>query len=147
MYVNPSWNLGVRVARNDNLAICNDDIIFSTAVFAKFAKNLKHLGVMGQSEGNYINEPTDADMYVEKMTWHNYGWGCLMLVHRRHWVPIPESLRITHGDDWLINVANNAFTIHNLHIWPKELSATSGRSEFDEIRKMDAMEYKRLMGE
>ena len=147
MYVNPSWNLGVRVARNDNLAICNDDIIFSTAVFAKFAKNLKHLGVMGQSEGNYINEPTDADMYVEKMTWHNYGWGCLMLVHRRHWVPIPESLRITHGDDWLINVSNNAFTIHNLHIWPKELSATSGRSEFDEIRKMDAMEYKRLMGE
>ena len=28
IFVNPAWNLGVEQAKNENICICNDDVLF-----------------------------------------------------------------------------------------------------------------------
>ena len=40
-YVNPSWNIGVDLSSNDQVAIINDDITFNVAKFHQFVLDTK----------------------------------------------------------------------------------------------------------
>ncbi len=60
MYVNPSWNLGVMVAKNDSIALVNDDINFNPNIFGVITKEiLSEYGIIGQSEFNYKGKNSD----------------------------------------------------------------------------------------
>jgi glycosyltransferase involved in cell wall biosynthesis len=57
IYVSPAWNLGVEIAKNEHIAICNDDINFNPNIFKLFLVNEVE-GIVGQSSDNY-NKPYD----------------------------------------------------------------------------------------
>jgi glycosyltransferase involved in cell wall biosynthesis len=140
IYVNPAWNLGISLAKNDCIALCNDDINFNPTIFEVVDKSvLSQFGIIGQSADNYIQAST-GKLTIE--LWNgvdvrDWGWGCLVLMNKKDWIDIPHSIKIWYGDDFIFkcNTATKA-KIKNFSI-QTEMSTTSDRKEWDSVKKSD----------
>lgn len=54
IYVNPAWNWGIELAKNECIALINDDINFDPNIFGVITENiLAYNGIIGMGEGNY----------------------------------------------------------------------------------------------
>jgi hypothetical protein len=108
VYVNPAWNFGVRISKNDKVCILNDDVIVDLKVFYRVDEFLtKDIGVVGLCPGNpAFNQPPFIDGSIDIIPWtrqHTYGFGSLFFVHKENWNVIPDGLNIYFGDDWAFN--------------------------------------------
>lgn len=137
LFVAGSWNIGVGLAKFNNIALCNDDINFHTSIFSSFI-NFGIPGIIGQASENYHNDysysmPTLSNMPAIRP----WGWGCLIFLQKTFWKNIPEQLRIWHNDDWLVkfNPASK-LVLHNFSI-RTEMSTTSDLQEFSYIKQQD----------
>jgi hypothetical protein len=139
IYVNPAWNYGVERAKYDNILICNDDINFNPAFLSIFDDSLQHVGVIGMAFENYQLK-ADANIHLKLMKQRPYGWGCMMLMHKSKYTPIPEDLLIANGDDWLAQ-NSTPYELHGLSI-QSEISTTSQLPEFGMIQLNDNEIYK-----
>jgi hypothetical protein len=139
IYVNPSWNYGAERAKYDNLLICNDDINFNPSFLEIYDDSLQHVGVIGMDFSNY-QLPKDHNIHLKPMKDRPYGWGCLMLIHKSKYTPIPDDLLIANGDDWLAQHAT-PFVLHGLAV-QSEISTTSRLEEFGMIQLQDNETYK-----
>lgn len=110
IYVNPAWNWGVKESSNENIVIANDDILINTEqlnkLFDIIDPILRDKIVIGPHESSFnsINEFTEIklDNSVKNFT---YGWGTFMILTKKSYVEIPESLLIAFGDN--IQHSNN----------------------------------------
>jgi glycosyltransferase involved in cell wall biosynthesis len=106
IYVNPAWNLGAAEAKNQRLCFVSDDTQFDVRVFdAVYDMITKNNGVIG------VNSRAIKHFYVKSAlvyakpvydlsdAWD--GFGTLMFVHKKNYLPIPEELKIYWGDTWL----------------------------------------------
>jgi|TARA_B110000259_G_scaffold185635_1_gene235113 hypothetical protein len=102
-YVNPSWNIGVDLSSNDQVAIINDDITFNVAKFHQFVLDTKpkalciinsnkldeeehySLASIPEDEGNINARPA--------------GGGQFMFCLKENWPQLPYDLKLWHGDD------------------------------------------------
>jgi len=134
IYVNPAWNLGVSLAKFDNIALVNDDILFPNNTFGKFG-NLEEYGILGWSnqKGNFKVTPA---------TERNYNFGVFMVFKKSRYKVIPNELKIWCGDDWLFKNNKNNYTF-NLDIETEE-SQTSNLAEFSNQKQLDLITYARL---
>lgn len=137
IYVNPAWNLGVMEAKNENLCVCNDDVLFNMEIFSFMEKNLR--GIIGQWTDNYYLKK-DGEYKVEPISGRPSGWGCLMFVKKSDWVDIPDNLLIACGDDFLIKNIRESYKLTGLRIDTK-MSTTSLRPEFNTIQENDIINY------
>jgi hypothetical protein len=135
IYVNPAWNLGVREAAFDDVALINDDVNFNADVFNLFDDgSLKNFGVIGMSQGNY-SLTRDLDLYISQSERH-LGWGCMIMFAKMNFVPIPEDLKIWCGDDWL-SKHRSTYQLSGLRI-DTEMSSTTERDHlFDHQLRQD----------
>lgn len=139
IYVNPAWNLGVKESINENLCICNDDVVFDTSVF-DFIHDYMDIGIIGQWTDNYYLTET-KDLKIERITGRPSGWGCLMFVKKSNWVDIPKNLLIACGDDFLINhVKGGGWKLTGFKI-DTRMSTTSLNPEFKTIQENDIKNY------
>jgi hypothetical protein len=143
IFVNPSWNYGAQRAKYDNLLICNDDINFNPSFLGIYDDSLQHTGIIGMEFSNYQLK-ADHNIHLKPMKDRPYGWGCLMLIHKSKYVPIPDDLLIANGDDWLAQHAT-PFVLHGLAV-QAEISTTSRLEEFGMIQLMDNETYKTKYG-
>ncbi len=139
IYVNPAWNLGIKIASNDSIALVNDDINFNPNIFGIMTKDvLSEYGIIGQSEFNYKGNNTDEPV-LEKWTGkvRDWGWGCLIMFDRKNWIEIPDDIKIWYGDDYIFkcNPATKS-TMKNFNI-ETEMSTTSDEPIWDERKKED----------
>ncbi len=140
-YVNPAWNKGVRISKFENLCIANDDLAFNPAVL-DFVKPHIHKGVIGQNVSNYDKWNTDFNPHIEQMEGRDWGWGCLLFIHKSNWVDIPDDLLIACGDDYLIkNVKGGGWKISGNPIEYQQISITSIRPEFFAMQLNDIKTY------
>ena len=143
MFVNPSWNLGVSLAKNSNLAILNDDINFNTDVF-EFIKDHMDEGIIGQCCSNY--DPIDRGLpyEIEKPNFRPSGWGCMLFIKKENYITIPKELLIACGDDFLFErVKGGAYNVKNLRVDTK-ISTTSLLPQFTKIQDDDIKKYKNI---
>lgn len=103
-YVNYSWNWGVNLAKNKQVAILNDDILIDTNVFAFLNDKLQDCGIVGMCWENY-NLKQSTNMVLTDVVERPYGYGCAMFIHKSNYVDIPFDLKIANGDDYLIKYA------------------------------------------
>lgn len=143
IYVNPAWNYGVERSQFENILICNDDINFDPSFLGIYDDSLQHVGIIGMAFENYQLKAY-ANIHLKPMKDRPYGWGCLMLIHKSKYTPIPEDLLIANGDDWLAKHAT-PFVLHGLSI-QSEISTTSRLDEFGMIQHTDNETYKTKYG-
>lgn len=139
IYVNPAWNLGIKIAKNDLVALVNDDINFDTTIFGVITKDiLSEFGIIGQSEFNYKVNNSDEPI-LEKWTGkvRDWGWGCLIMFDKTNWIDIPDDIKIWYGDDYIFKCnSSTKSTLKNFNI-ETEMSTTSDEKEWDERKKED----------
>ena len=149
LYVNPSWNLGVKEAKYNCIALINDDVNFDPIIFSIIDESkLKSTGVIGMDNKNYMFRKfkTDPEVlpYTNPRPW---GWGCFILFHKLNYAPIPDSIKLWFGDDFLIyhNPADT-YTLHNFPI-KTEMSTTISSiasPHTEAIKELDGKIYRSL---
>lgn len=137
IYVNPAWNLGVKVARNDRICIVNDDMYFDLDVFARLEDLLTpDNGVFGLCPGEPdFDQPAITDGAIDIVPWsgqHTYGFGCLMFLHRNIWQDIPPGLNIYYGDNFIFDLqlkkGRTNYIITNM-MFTGTFAATTGNTD------------------
>jgi hypothetical protein len=141
IYVNPAWNLGVKLSKNNNIAILNDDINFDPNIFELITEDiLSEFGIIGMGEGNYkesINQEIGPCIDVWHPGINDWGWGCFIMLHKKYWIDIPENIKIWYGDNFIkdVNPAPKGI-LRNFKV-ETEMSTTSDEKEWDEVKKKD----------
>lgn len=129
IYVNPAWNLGVKLSKYDKLCFLNDDVIFNTDCLEfLYDKINPENGLMGFSEMSYCSfapdvfntlkeaklgaevylEPTNVYASPETSGMPHVYYGCCMFLHKSRYFVIPDDFKIYYGDlfVYLLNVFN-----------------------------------------
>lgn len=144
IFVNPAWNLGVKMAKNSNIGILNDDINFNTAHVFDFVAQHIDKGIIGQCCSNYDPIDRGLPMEIEKIKSRPSGWGCMLFIKKENYLPIPEELLIACGDDYLFErVKGGAYIMKNLRV-DTRISTTSILPQFFKIQEEDILKYKQL---
>jgi len=98
IFVNPSWNLGVKVAKNNNIIIANDDVFIHDlgrilTVVEKKGYDLVGLNLHKTNKSKFI----EIDDMSNKKRPH--GFGMFFIVKKDKYVNIPDDIKIWYGDD------------------------------------------------
>lgn len=146
IYVNPAWNLGVKLSRNNHIALLNDDINFNTSIF-KFLnqERLNTYGIIGMDSVNYKTDREFPLVYKEeKRNVQRFGWGCFITFHKKYWIDIPDNIKLWYGDDFIrfFNKAPVSY-LTNFKI-ETDMSTTSGNPEWTPIKMSDARFFNNL---
>ena len=150
IYVNPAWNLGVSLANNDLLCICNDDINFNVNDYIKFIlPHISKLGIFGSNIRPYHKVTQDLlykinDDRITKAALATQGFGMLLFLNKKNWIDIPNSLKIWFGDDWLTNIHENIYSVNMVKTINADKHTTASSPELKKILKQDRIEWKRL---
>ena len=150
IYVNPAWNLGVSLANNDLLCICNDDINFDVDDYIQFIlPNISQLGIFGANIRPYHKVTQDLlykinDDRITRAALATQGFGMLMFIDKKNWIDIPSNLKIWFGDDWLTDNHENIYSVNLVKTIDADKHTTASSSELKEILKLDRIEWKRL---
>ena len=150
IYVNPAWNLGVSLANNDLLCICNDDINFNVNDYIKFIlPHISKLGIFGSNIRPYHKVTQDLlykinDDRITKAALATQGFGMLMFLNKKNWIDIPNSLKIWFGDDWLTNIHENIYSVNMVKTINADKHTTASSPGLKKILKQDRIEWKRL---
>jgi hypothetical protein len=141
IYVNPAWNLGIKISKNNLIALVNDDINFDTNLFGVIDETiLDTFGIVWMGEGNYkeeIDETNGPYLDVWKPGVNDWGWGCMILLDKKNWIDIPDNIKIWYGDNIIkdVNPSPKA-CLRNFKV-ETEMSTTSDEKEWDEVKKKD----------
>lgn len=125
VYVNPAWNLGVRKASRPLLGLVNDDVTFDVeALLAFVLHHRKRLGCFGIHPASFDPDATPTPIRLEAGNHLADQWACVLFLQRRHYVPVPQELRIWYGDDW---IASHVRPVQSLHTRVETEHGTSVR--------------------
>ena len=121
LFVNPSWNLGVNEAKEEIVALLNDDITIPNNFCKDIVSQInKDMGIVGFHrdfiENTHVIMPTPQNTGVKlvKATGRCGYFGVAMFFYKTSYYKIPEDMKIFWGDDWLYfwnktHRANNYF--------------------------------------
>ena len=130
MYVNPSWNYGVEISKNQLCALFNDDLLVCDGFCGQVAKLIekeKNFGCCGMDDGFINNTKNVTTPELGKILLKkdelgrliNY-WGCIIFIMKKDWIPIPNSMQIWCGDDFIRlkqhNQGKDIFKISNTYV-------------------------------
>ena len=143
IYVSPSWNYGVEIAKNEHIAICNDDINFNPNLFELFLNNEVE-GIVGQASNNYNTEHNQIPFLTQLTGIRPWGWGSLILTQKKYWIPIPDQLKVWYNDDFMTQINPYPKWILNGFTIVTEMSTTSDLAEFNPIKEQDRIEWEKI---
>ncbi len=156
LYVNPSWNLGVKEAKSEIIGLLNDDISipenFCSDIIAKMDKTM---GIIGMNSGDYIETkdiigepPQKTDLFLEKTKYMDLFFGVALFCYKETYPKIPDEIKIVYGDVWLYYQYKKQKK-DNYRICGQKIyhlgSLSSSSINFNPICKKDAYLYKKLM--
>lgn len=142
-FVNPAWNKGVSLAKNEKIMIVNDDIItdFGDLIDLVYNEITQERGIIGLGDGCW--DGNNKSFKIAKIDKLSAGFGCLFFIHKDSYLTIPDDLKLWYGDNWLFEKTNKKpYQIVN---WPVtgELSATVDRPEFNSLKNDDILIWKK----
>ena len=123
LFVNPSWNLGVKEAKYEYICLVNDDIKIPPKFCSKVLEKISDdYGIIGIDEKNVIQtkdennniildinsvelEPS-KEVSFQKITYRPSGFGIMIFFKKENFVEIPQDLKVFYGDDWIIYQAD-----------------------------------------
>jgi glycosyltransferase involved in cell wall biosynthesis len=145
-YVNAAWNEGVKISKMARVCLLNDDIYADVetlnTIFEKYTQDDSLVGV---HQSCYYNGKSD-NIRFEDHSSVTFGFGCMMLFHIDVYNPIPETLKIAYGDNWLHDHAPKVLAIHGAKLETRPQMSTSVLSspEILNISNNDRLEWIKL---
>jgi hypothetical protein len=140
IFVNPAWNWGVKVSKNENLIIANDDLFFSDVEDVLHNLNNCDYDLVGlhyknlNSGNGILITPIEGDM--------ESGFGCFLFLKKHNYFEIPENFKIWYGDRILFN--NNSkigvISLDNVKITLSETIKSS--DDFSKITETERINSK-----
>lgn len=134
IFVNPSWNLGYELSKNENLIFANDDV-FIKSIDLFLSKFLKFDDSIIGLNYNKINQNTEV--VIEK-TEENicFGFGTFFYLQKKNYIRIPEEFKIFFGDVILYNNTKKRYTFYGPNIQMK-MSTTSNSflNQYSDLEK------------
>ena len=151
LFVNPSWNLGVSLAKEEYIGILNDDITIPENVFSGISSiNIEDMGVFGASHPHIIQTEapqrfTVEQIHIQHTSIRNWGFGIFMIMHKSRYVEIPDFIKIWCGDDLIFHthMNGNRYNVNLLFPIMTKMSATSDLPEFDAIKQNDLLLFEK----
>ncbi len=143
IYVNPAWNLGVRKAKGNIIAICNDDICFNPKDLDSIINQLKPNEIYGLHEDCILNSEAIEQPELRKGFILGLGWGCLMLMKKSSYIPIHPSIKVWYGDNWLVHCTRIKKSIR-IRV-EGTLSVSASDTKFNPIKEEDQIHYTQLI--
>jgi hypothetical protein len=140
IYVNPAWNWGIHNAKNECIALLNDDINFNPSIFGLITKDvLNQFGIIGMGEGNYksLNIEGEPILEVWQPEVNDWGWGCFIMLNRKYWMDIPDNIKIWYGDNIIKDVNPSPKAILRNFRVDTEMSTTSDDSIWNDRKSED----------
>ena len=154
-FVNPTWNQGVELAKNDYWALLNDDILISNDFCTNVISKIKpSMGIVGVAENsvltlnpeaiNNISLKDNKDLKLIKTDERVSNFGIAMFGHKKSYYKIPKDLLIFCGDDYLFkmnqkhrkeNYVISGIDVYHMH------SLTSSSPKFSELLIKDMMTF------
>lgn len=129
LYVNPSWNLGVKYSTEKNICILNDDVLFDpNKIFSKVDANLlENIGILATDP---ISPETEEIELIKMQTWSDVPWGsgCLMCLNKDKYIQIPESVKIFYGDTFLFKILWKYGVYYNKGLMTNQKHGTTWRN-------------------
>jgi hypothetical protein len=153
IFVNPAWNLGVWVARNRKCVIAQDDLMFKMDTVDRFVQlleknghDLKNLGFIGMSYGNFFLDADAETIELEEFQ-HGPGWATIMIFEKSNWKHIPNQLRIWYGDDFIKGTSRPILQMRGLAV-KTNMSTSAGSTDkwVTDILEADKLEWNKLIG-
>lgn len=149
LYVNPSWNLGVKLSSQDYIAILNDDILISDKLFTGVCQlDFDQIGILGACHPaiEQTDNPTKFSIPSFEILGARirpWGFGIFMAMKKADYVKIPDDLLIWCGDDYLFHSIAAKGKMNALLVAPikTKMSATSDDKVFDDIKNNDVELY------
>lgn len=154
IYVNPSWNLGVSLAKFDKIAILNDDIIIPyNLLYVMNEVPLQDYGLIGidgksvQYQIDNLNSWQQEENRLKISNTMNYGFGICIFLHRNNYYPIPDNIKIWYGDNYLYvrNVLAGKQNLVLSTLIKTEMSSTSNMQLFNPIKEEDEKNFLNLV--
>lgn len=143
IFVNPAWNLGVNLAKNEHVIISNDDLVIEPTEILEFLlRESKEWDVVGLSPDAYEDTTCDT-IHLTDVTKRTYGWGCFMSVKKSKWVDIPSDMKIFYGDDFIIRTNDNVKNLE-LPFKVKNKMSASSSSFAKKFLKLDRDVFSRI---
>tara|TARA_B100001094_G_C18043249_1_gene726084 strand:- start:133 stop:891 length:759 start_codon:yes stop_codon:yes gene_type:complete len=99
-YVNPSWQLGINLSKNENICLVNDDIIFDIKRFHSFVLDNKAEGVSFHP-ANRIEKDNKEWKLIDNNSPHRRpaGGGQLIYFKKKNYPGLPANMKFWYGDD------------------------------------------------
>ena len=102
LFVNPSWNLGVSRATQENIVLLNDDLLFNSDHLLTYLSHAIQPGiVIGVGEDCFKRECPDTSIQLIRAKSMNWGFGTCMAMKRISYPTIPDRLKVWYGDNYL----------------------------------------------
>ena len=105
IFVNPAWNLGVEISKNENIIISNDDLCITNinkVLLEILNTNFDFIGLDYQNINN-----NDGVIITKTSGGMTKGFGCFMFIKKNKYIQIPENIKIWFGDAILYNNIEN----------------------------------------
>jgi Glycosyl transferase family 2 len=161
IYVNPAWNLGVKIAKHDNICLLNDDVIVDLKLFSRMDKFLKPgIGLCGISPGlseEFGHVPiTSGEIELQHTPFPynpraHFGLGTLMFFPKSEYIPIIEGLDLYWGDNFIYDTLflklNQNYLITNCFYHSPNAQTTSTIENANEIMARENFVYNSKMPE
>lgn len=135
IFVNPAWNIGAEAASNQLIMIQGDDTSVDSYDFLSHVARVlaDNDCLVGCGESCYKNH-RDTNLRIDNIAYREWGFGCMMFMHKASYKRIPDVLKVWCGDDylneWFIRKKEGIKAIKGLPIHT-EMSKTTNLPEFN----------------
>lgn len=106
LYINPSWNLGIKMSKFDKIMIKSDDTFFDyekalSVISRELDKEDLLIGTYLQHDNYKIRSINETEVIFTEVPKRDIGFGCSMFLNKKSFVPINDKILIWYGDDFM----------------------------------------------
>ena len=152
LYVNQSWNLGVKEAKEEIVALLNDDITIPTNFCTRIIEKISpEMGITGcinkyvKCSHEIVSKPDLEEVILKKVSGRCDSFGIAMFFYKTSYYYIPDDLKIYFGDDWLIykniKAHKSNYVVTGQHIYHYDGLTTGSSDKFIDRMKKERRVY------
>jgi len=149
IYVNPSWNLGVKAAKNSKVCLLNDDIYFDLKRFHNFAINSRINEIASTVTNFRLERHPETKWAIKEIKNKNQrpsSFGQIILFQKKNWLNLPNEMKLYHGDDLIyyyhtLILGKKFYKINGMKIFGDKSTTTQRIKNHNEITDHDFFYY------